>query len=65
MFAIKEKGNYIFVNLTSNYTPLWLSCLHDLVLSCLLFKPASDYRKRNKGSGCVEKVVETKLSIKY
>ena len=36
-----------------------------LVLSGLLFEPASDCRKSSQGWGCVEKVVETKLSIKY
>ena len=48
-FAIKEIGNYIFVSFTNNYTPSWLSCLHDLVLSRLLFEPTSDCRKANKG----------------
>ena len=62
---MKEKGNYIFVNFTNVYTPLWLSCLHDLVLPCLLFEPASDCRKSNKGLGFVEKVAKTKLSIQY
>ena len=62
MFAINEKGNYIFVSFTNTYTPLWLSCLHGLVLSHLLFKP-SDCRKANKSWGCVEKVAEAKLSI--
>ena len=42
-----------------------LSCLHDLALSRVVFEPASDYRKTSKGCGCVEKVVETKLSIQY
>ena len=63
--VIKEEGNYIFVNFTNDYTPSWLWCLHDLVLSHLLFEPASDCRKASKGWGCVEKVVETKLSIQY
>ena len=36
-----------------------------LVLSRLLFEPTSDWRKTNKGSACVDKVVETKLSIQY
>ena len=39
--------------------------LHYLVLSRLLFEPASDWRKTNEGCGCVEKEVETKLSIQY
>ena len=55
----------MFVNLTNNYTPSWLSCLHDLVLPRLLFEPASDCRRANKGWSCVEKVIETKLSIQY
>ena len=33
------------------------------ILSSLLFESVSDYRKTNKGWGCVEKVVETTLSI--
>ena len=64
-FAIKEKGNYIFVNFTNYCSSSYLSCLHDLVLSRLLFEPASDCKKRNKGWGCAEKVVEAKLSIQY
>ena len=36
-----------------------------LVLSRLLFEPASDCRKTNKGCSRVEKVVETKLTIEY
>ena len=36
---------YIFVNFTNDFTPSWLWCLHDLVLSRLLFEPASDCRK--------------------
>ena len=35
--------------------------LYDLVLSHVLFEPASDCRKTNKGWGCVEKMVEAKL----
>ena len=58
----EEEGNYIFVNFTNNYTPSWLWCLHDLVFSLLLFEPASDCIKANEGWGCVEKVVETRLS---
>ena len=34
-------------------------------MSHLLFEPASDWKKINKGWGCVEKVVETKLSMQY
>ena len=64
-FAIKEKGNYLFVNLTNDYTLFWFSCLHDLILFRLLFEPASDCGKTNKGLGCVEKMVEAKLSIQY
>ena len=41
------------VSLTS--IPSWLWCLYDLVLSHLLFEPASDWRKTSKGWGCVEK----------
>ena len=37
----------------------------DLVFSRLLFEPASDRRKTNEGSGCVEKEVDTKLSVQY
>ena len=62
---IKEEGNYIFVNFTNDYTPSWLWCLNDLVLSHLLFEAASDFRKANKGWGWVEKVVETKPSRQY
>ena len=51
----------MFVNFTNNHTPSWLSYLHDSVFSRLLFEPASDCRKTNKGWGCVEKMVETKL----
>ena len=58
---MKEEGNYIYAKFTNDYIPSWLWCLHDLVLSRLLFEPASDCRKTNKGWGCVEKVVETKL----
>ena len=57
--------NYIFVNFTDDYNPSWLCCLHDLVLSHLLFEPASECRKTDKHCGCVEKVVEVKLSIQY
>ena len=56
------KYNYIFTN---HDTPSWLSCLHCLVLSRLLFEPASDCRKVNKDSDCIEKMVETKLSMQY
>ena len=52
---IKEEGNYIFVNFTNDYTLSWHWCLHDLVLSSLLFE------QKNKGWDCVEKVLETKL----
>ena len=45
--------------------PSWLWCLHDLVLPCLLFEPASDWRKRKNGWGCVGTEVETKVSIQY
>ena len=62
---VKNLLYYIFVNFTDDYTPSWLSRLHDLILSRLLFKPASDWRKTNKGWGCVEKLVETEISIKY
>ena len=55
----------MFTNFTNDYTPSWLWCLNDIVLSRFLFEPASDCRKTNKGCGCVEKVVETKLSIQY
>ena len=58
---MKEDGNYIFVDFTNDYTPLWLWSLHDLVLSHLLFEPALDCRKTNNDWGCVEKVVGTKL----
>ena len=54
---------YLSISLT--IIPLWLWCLHDLVLPRLLFEPASDWRKTNKGWGCVEKEVETKFSIQY
>ena len=37
----------------------------DLVLSRLLFEPASDRRKTNEDCGCIEKEVEIKLSIQY
>ena len=47
-FVIKEEGNYKFVIFTNNYTPSCLLCLHDLVLSRLLFEPASDCRKINE-----------------
>ena len=40
-------------------------CLYDLVLSRLLFEPTSDCRKTDKSWVCVEKVIETKLSIQY
>ena len=56
------KYNYIFTN---NDTPSWLSYLHCLVLSRLLFEPASDCRKANKDSDCIEKMAETKLSMQY
>ena len=58
---MKEKGDYTFVNFTNDYTLSWRSCLHDLVLSRLLFEPASDCRETYKGCDCVEKVVETNL----
>ena len=45
--------------------PSWLGCLHDLVLSRLSFAPDLDWRKTIKGCGCIEKEVETKLSIHY
>ena len=45
--------------------PSWLGCLHDLVLSRLLFAPDLDWRKTIKGCGSIEKEVETKLSIHY
>ena len=65
LFLSKEnEAIYLFTSLTI-IPSSWLSCLHDLVLSHLLFEPASDCRKTNKGWGCVEKVVETKLSIQY
>ena len=57
---LSKKKETIYLSI---YTPSWLSCLHDLVLPRLLFEPASDYGKANKGWGYVEKVVETKLSM--
>ena len=62
---MEKEGNYIFVNFTNDYTPSCLWCLHDLVLSCLLFEPASDCTNTNKGWSCIENVVETKLGIQY
>ena len=59
----KKKTIYLSVSLTN--LPPWLWCLNDLVLSRLLFEPASDWRKTNKGWGCVKKEIETKLSIQY
>ena len=44
---------------------MWLWCLHDLVLFRLLFEPALELRKTNKGCGCVEKEIEGKISIQY
>ena len=52
----------MFVNFTNSYTPSWLWCLHDLVLSRLSFESVSDCRKTNEGWDCVEKVVEAKFS---
>ena len=46
---MKGEGNYIFVDFMNNYTTSWLSFLHDLVLSHLLFEPALDCRKTNNG----------------
>ena len=52
---MKKEGNYIFVSFTNDYTPSWLWCLHDLVLSCLLSEHASDCTKTINDSCCVEK----------
>ena len=41
----------------------WLWCLHYLVLSRLLFEPASDWRKTSKGWGCAEKEIEARGKI--
>ena len=45
---MKEEGNNIFVNFSNDYTPSWLWCLHDLVLSHLLSETASDCRKKKQ-----------------
>ena len=59
--SLKKKGPIYLAILL----PSWLWCLHDLVLSRLLFEPAPNCRKTNKGWVCVKKVVETKLNVQY
>ena len=49
----------------TNESTFWFWCLHDLFFSRSLFEPASDWRRTNKGWGCLEKDVETKRSKQY
>ena len=56
-----KKNETIYLSISILNIPSWFSYLHDLVLPRVLFEPDSDWRKTSKG--CVEKVVETKLSI--
>ena len=53
---------YLSISLT--IIPLWLWSLHDLFLSGLLFE-LLQIGEKNKGWGCVEKEVGTKLIIQY
>ena len=63
MSSKKKETIYLSVSLTN--ISMWLWCLHDSVLFRLLFEPALELRKTNKGCGCVEKVIEGKISIQY
>ena len=60
-----KKMETIYLSVSLMNMPSWLWCSDDLVLSRLLFEPASDGRKTYKGWGCAEKEVEAKLSMQY
>ena len=59
MSSKKKETIYLSISLTN--IPSWLWCLHDFVLPRWLFEPSEDWRKRNKGWGCIEVEVEAKI----
>ena len=59
MSSKKKETIYLSISLTN--IPSWLWCSHDFVLPRWLFEPSEDWRKRNKGWGCIEVEVEAKI----